>query len=75
MATVKKHSNFNQSVFGGEIPYMSAALKNMPAGVEPLSLSRVKRTGSMHVSLPISKETILMGSDTGVNGHQVFAGK
>ena len=54
---------FYQSVFGGQIPYMGR-FKDMPPGEE----SQVKpgeENRIMHVSLPISKETMLMGSDTG----------
>jgi len=55
--------NFYKSVFGGEFPYLGR-YKDMPA-------EDGKKTDSkdaekiMHVSLPISKETMLMGSDTG----------
>ena len=54
---------FYQSVFGGQIPYMGR-FKDMPpdeeSQVKPGEENRI-----MHMSLPISKETILMGSDTG----------
>jgi PhnB protein len=52
---------FYQSVFGGEIPHM-ARFKDMPAdgGFEVPESDQDK---IMHVSLPISEETILMGSD------------
>jgi PhnB protein len=54
---------FYQTVFGGQIPYMGR-FKDMPPGeegqVKPGEENRI-----MHVSLPISKETMLMGSDTG----------
>lgn len=54
---------FYQSVFGGQIPYM-ARFKDMPPGEESqVKLGEENRI--MHVSLPISKETMLMGSDTG----------
>jgi len=53
---------FYQSVFGGQIPYMGR-FKDMPpdeeSQVKPGEENRI-----MHVSLPISKETMLMGSDT-----------
>lgn len=55
--------NFYKSVFGGEFPYLGR-YKDMPP-------EEGKKTDSkdaekiMHVSLPISKETMLMGSDTG----------
>lgn len=55
--------NFYKSVFGGEFPYIGR-FKDMPADTgKPVSEEDGNRI--MHVSLPISKETILMGSDTG----------
>jgi len=55
--------NFYKSVFGGEFPYIGR-FKDMPPGeggkVTPDDAEKI-----MHVSLPISKETSLMGSDTG----------
>lgn len=57
--------NFYRSQFGSEFGYMGR-FKDMPpsedgkGGVPPEHADRI-----MHVSLPISKETILMGSDTG----------
>ena len=52
--------NFYKSVFGGEFPYIGR-FKDMPSD-KPLPAG----TGDliMHVSLPISKETTLMGSDS-----------
>lgn len=56
---------FYQSVFGGEIPYMGR-FKDMPQDDEGAkSMSEVDGNKIMHVMLPISKETSLMGSDTG----------
>ncbi len=55
--------NFYQSVFGGQIPYMGR-FKDMPPGEES-QLKAGEENRIMHVSLPISKETMLMGSDTG----------
>ena len=55
--------NFYQSVFGGKIPYMGR-FKDMPPG-EDSKLNPGEENRIMHVSLPISKETMLMGSDTG----------
>lgn len=56
--------NFYKSAFGGEFTFMEH-FKDMPPqeGMPPLSEEMAKRI--MHVSLPISKETILMGSDAG----------
>jgi PhnB protein len=56
--------NFYRSVFGGEFPYVGR-FKDMPPqeGQPPLSEDMNERI--MHISLPISTETVLMGSDTG----------
>ena len=56
--------NFYKSVFGGEFPYIGK-FKDMPPqeGAKPMSEQDGEKI--MHVSLPISKETMLMGSDTG----------
>jgi PhnB protein len=55
--------NFYKSVFGGEFPYIGR-FSEMPAdGGKPLPPEDANKI--MHVSLPISKETMLMGSDTG----------
>lgn len=52
--------NFYKSVFGGEFPYIGR-FKDMPSET-PLP----ENVGNliMHVTLPISSETILMGSDS-----------
>jgi PhnB protein len=55
--------NFYKSVFGGEFPYIGR-FKDMPPG-EDAKLNPGEDNRIMHVSLPISKETMLMGSDTG----------
>ncbi|HET6995996.1 MAG TPA: VOC family protein, partial [Chitinophagaceae bacterium] len=53
--------NFYKSVFGGEFPYIGR-YKDMPSDegkpTDPKDANRI-----MHVSLPVSKETMLMGSD------------
>jgi len=55
--------NFYKSVFGGEFPYIGY-YKDMPSdGGKPLAPEDADKI--MHVSLPISQETMLMGSDTG----------
>lgn len=56
--------NFYQSILGGEFGYIGR-FKEMPPqeGMPPLPDDHLERI--MHISLPISKETILMGSDTG----------
>ncbi len=74
MATVNVYLTFNgnceeaftfyRSVFGGEFPYMGR-FKDMPAGDESMKMPDDHANRIMHVSLPVSKETMLMGSDTG----------
>ena len=56
--------NFYKSVFGGEFPYIGR-FKDMPPqeGIPPMPEEMQNKI--MHVSLPTSKETMLMGSDTG----------
>lgn len=55
--------NFYKSVFGGEFSYLGR-FKDMPDGVgKPVLQEDLEKI--MHVGLPISKETIIMGSDTG----------
>ncbi len=53
---------FYQKVFGGEFPYVGT-FADMPAqeGMPPIPDEFKNRI--MHMSLPISKETALMGSD------------
>ena len=55
--------NFYKSVFGGEFQSLNR-FKEMPA-TEGIKLSPEEGERLMHVSLAISKETYLMGSDTG----------
>jgi PhnB protein len=55
--------NFYKSVFGGNFQVMSR-FKEMPVQ-EGKSLSPEEGEKIMHVSLAVSKETYLMGSDTG----------
>ena len=54
---------FYKSIFGGDFPYIGR-FKDMPAmeGHPPVPDAEGEKI--MHVSLPISKETILMGSDS-----------
>ena len=54
--------NFYKSVFGGEFQ-MIGKFKDMPPQ-EGMEVPASEGDKIMHVSLPISKETILMGSDT-----------
>jgi len=63
--------NFYKSIFGGDFPYIGR-YKDMPSE-HPIPDSEKEKI--MHVSLPISKETILMGSDSsGSFGHNTVAG-
>jgi PhnB protein len=72
MATVNPYVNFNgtceaaftfyKSVFGGEFPFVGK-FKDMPPQEGSAPLSETDGEKIMHISLPISKETILMGSD------------
>ena len=56
--------NFYKSVFGGEFPHVGR-FKEMPPmeGMPPVQEEQAERI--MHMSLPISEETVLMGSDKG----------
>ncbi len=56
--------NFYKSVFGGEFPYIGR-FKEMPPQEGQKAMNPEDGERIMHVSLPISKETVLMGSDTG----------
>jgi len=62
--------NFYKSVLGGEFPYVGR-FKDMPPHegkpVDPTDADRI-----MHISLPISKETMIMGSDTAGEWAQGF---
>ncbi|MDN3670133.1 VOC family protein [Echinicola jeungdonensis] len=52
--------NFYQSVFGGEFTYVGR-FSEMPS---EFTVSDKDKNKIMHISLPISKETTLMGSDS-----------
>jgi len=57
-----KAFEFYQSVFGGEFPYVGR-YRDMPADAgQPVSPEEGDKI--MHISLPISTETALMGCDT-----------
>jgi PhnB protein len=74
MTTINVYLNFNgncleafefyKSVFGGEFPYVGR-YKDMPASADSKDVDPSMAERIMHISLPISKETMLMGSDTG----------
>ncbi len=71
MITINPYLNFNgdckaafdfyRSVFGGDFPYV-AMYKDMPANPD-YQLPEEVREKIMHMSLPISQETVLMGAD------------
>jgi len=56
--------NFYKSVFGGEFPYVGR-FKDMPPQEGANQMPAEYGEKIMHMSLPISAETMLMGSDTG----------
>jgi PhnB protein len=65
---------FYQSVFGGEFPYVGK-FKDMPAGDGNPTLSEEDENKIMHISLPIGKDSVLMGSDSNAaSGEVVFGG-
>jgi len=74
MATINPYLIFNgnceeaflfyQSVFGGEFPYVGK-FNDMPADAEGAgAISEEDKNRIMHISLPIGKDSILMGSDS-----------
>lgn len=61
--TCEEAFNFYKSVFGGDFPYVGR-YKDMPPS-DKSHAGDVDENLIMHISLPISKETTLMGSDVG----------
>lgn len=60
----KQAFDFYKSIFGGEFAYVGTFGEMPPQeGMPPLPEEMKNRI--MHISLPISKETMLMGSDSG----------
>lgn len=55
--------NYYKSVFGGEFTYVGRFGDMPPQDGE--AMPEADKNKIMHISLPISKETMLMGSDTG----------
>lgn len=55
--------NFYKSVFGGEFAHLGKFNEMPPDPKNPMSEEDLNKV--MHVSLPIGKEALLMGSDTG----------
>ncbi|GJM35566.1 MAG: VOC family protein [Saprospiraceae bacterium] len=58
--------NYYKSIFGGEFTYVGR-FSEMPDDPN-YSISEKDKNKIMHISLPLSKETTLMGSDTGGEG-------
>ncbi len=56
--------NFYRSVFGGEFSYVGRFSEMPPQPGQPEMPEKDKNL-IMHIGLPISKETTIMGSDTG----------
>lgn len=64
---------FYKSVFGGEFPYIGRYKDMPPMDGKPLPPEEENKI--MHMSLPISKETMLMGSDSSdAFGHATVIG-
>lgn len=55
--------NYYKSIFGGEFTYVGRFGEMPPQ--EGAQMPEEDKNKIMHISLPISKETTLMGSDTG----------
>lgn len=65
--------NFYKSIFGGEFPYVGK-FNEMPEDPR-FPVPESEKNKIMHISLPISKETTLMGSDSSeAFGHASFQG-
>lgn len=65
---------FYKSVFGGDFQYIGR-YGEMPAGPDGQKCPDADANKIMHVSLPISNETILMGSDSSdAYGHATIVG-
>lgn len=60
--TCEQAFNFYKSVFGGDFPYVGK-FKDMPANPD-YQVTEAEKEKIMHISLPISTETVLMGSDS-----------
>jgi PhnB protein len=60
----KEAFDFYKSAFGGEYPYVGTFGEMPPQEGQP-PIPEADKNKIMHISLPISKETVLMGSDTG----------
>src|SRR5690349_16749436 len=60
--TCEEAFNFYKSVFGGEFPYVGRFADMPPTPGQEVPANELQKI--MHISLPISKETILLGSDS-----------
>lgn len=60
----KEAFEFYKSVFGGEFPYVGT-FGEMPQHDGMPAINEEMKNRIMHITLPISNETCLMGSDTG----------
>jgi PhnB protein len=69
----EKAFNFYKSVFGGEFIYVGR-YKDIPENPE-CKIAEEDKEKIMHIALPISKETILMGSDSSMAfGNDIIEG-
>lgn len=59
----KEAFDFYQSVLGGAFPYVGKFGDMPPSEEQPMP--EEDKDKIMHISLPVSKETMLMGSDSG----------
>lgn len=64
--------NFYKTVFGGEFAHVGR-FSEMPESPNCPPVAEDEKNLIMHVSLPISKETVLMGSDTSKSYGPPFA--
>lgn len=60
----KEAFEFYKSVFGGDFPYVGT-FGEMPQHDGMPAINEEMKNRIMHITLPISNETCLMGSDTG----------
>ncbi len=71
--TCEEAFNFYKSVFGGDFP-MVGRFGDMPPQEDMPALSEEVKNRIMHISLPISSESFLMGSDTMPGIHNLNVG-
>ncbi len=63
--------NFYKSIFGGDFPYVGR-FSEMPSQGGHTDIVAEDMNKIMHISLPISQETTLMGSDTIAKSREEF---